>query len=53
MIRRHGFAILSTALAVLAVILLAADASHAAVYAALAAIVLAFAGAAVGNRGDA
>lgn len=53
MLTRHGPAMLSTALAVLAIVLLAANASHAAVYVALAAIVLAFAGAAIGSRGGA
>jgi len=46
-IRRHGFAALSTVLAIAAVVLLAADEAHAAVYLTLAAMVLAFAGAAV------
>jgi hypothetical protein len=53
MLRRHGPAMLSTALAVLTVVLLAVNASHAAVFSALAAIVLAFAGAAGGSRRDA
>ena len=44
MIRRHGFAALSTILAVLVVVLLAADSEKAAVYVALAAIVLALVG---------
>ena len=50
MIRRHGIAVISTVLALVAIVLLAANQSHAAVFVALAAIVLAFAGAAVGNR---
>jgi hypothetical protein len=50
MISRHGPAVLATILAIVAVVLLAADQAHAAVWAALAAIVLAFAGAAIGNR---
>ena len=50
MLRRHGIAILATVLAVAAVVLLAANAAHAAVFAALGAIVLAFAGAAVGKH---
>jgi hypothetical protein len=43
-IRRHGFAALSTTLAVVAVVLLAVDQEHAAVYVALIAIVLALVG---------
>lgn len=46
MIRRHGFAALSTALAIAAVVLLAASLEHAAVYVTLVAIVFALAGAA-------
>ena len=44
MIRRHGFAALSTALAILAVVLLAIDQERAAVYVTLAAIALALLG---------
>ena len=44
-IRRHGFAALSTALAVLAVVLLAVNQEHPAVYVTLVAIVCAFGGA--------
>lgn len=44
MIRRHGFAALSTALGVVAVILLAISAEHVATFVALAAIVLALVG---------
>lgn len=47
MIRRHGFAALSTFLAVLTVVLLAADMEKAAVFVALGAIVLALTGGAV------
>lgn len=44
MLRRHGFAALSTFLAVLTVVLLAVDQEKAAVFVALAAIVLAMVG---------
>ena len=44
MIRRHGFAALSTSLAIAAVVLLAVDQEHAAVYVTLAAIALALIG---------
>jgi len=43
-IRRHGFAALSTILAVVAVVLLAVDQEHAAVYVTLVAIALALIG---------
>lgn len=44
MIRRHGFAALTTTLLIVAVVLLAADLTDAAVYVTLVAIVLAFVG---------
>ena len=44
MIRRHGFAALSTTLAIAAVVLLAVDEEHAAVYVTLVAIALALLG---------
>ena len=44
MIRRHGIATLSTSLGVAAVVLLALDMEHPAVFVALAAIVLALVG---------
>lgn len=47
MIRRHGFAVLSTLLCIAAVVLLAANLAKAAVFVALAAIVLALVGGAV------
>lgn len=47
MLRRHGLAALTTTLLVVAVVLLAADLTDAAVYVTLVAIVLAFAGGAL------
>ena len=44
MIRRHGFAALSTLLGIVTIVLLAADLEHPAVFVALAAIVLALVG---------
>jgi hypothetical protein len=46
-VRRHGFAFLSSLLGIIAVLLLAANANHPAVFVALAAIVTSLAGAAV------
>ena len=47
MIKRHGFAALSTFLAIVTVVLLAANQEHPAVFVALAAIVLSLVGGAV------
>jgi hypothetical protein len=49
-IRRHGFAIVSTLLLVVAVVLLAANLNKAAVFVTLGALVLALVGAAVTSR---